>query len=90
MYIPNWNSVALATGNVVAAAAVTALATWANTFRTVYSAQGLTFVLGLHHRLEYIGSTGRLHQERMARTEEITGIIVRDNHWDTQRKRGLR
>lgn len=90
LYIPNFATNALATGNVVAAAAVTALQNWANNFPTVLSGQGITFGLGLRDRVAYIGSTGTNHPARAARIQPITSQVVRDNHWDTQRRRGLK
>jgi len=90
MFVPGWATNALATGNVIAAAAVTALNNWANTIPTVMSGQGMTFSLGLRERAAYTGITGTQHPARPARAQPITSQSVRDNHWDTQRRRGLK
>lgn len=90
IYVPGWATNVVATGNVVAATAVTALQTWANTIPTALSAQGLTFALALPARAAYTGSTGTQHPARAARTQQITQQVVRDNHFDSQRRRGLR
>jgi hypothetical protein len=89
-YVPNWASNALGAGGVINAATVTALGTWANHVAARFVGNGLTPALGLRRRLEYIGSTGTLHEARDAMTLVITSQIVRDNHWDSQRRRGLK
>lgn|SRR5262245_16619864 len=89
-YVPGWASNAVATGAVIAPAVVTALGNWANTWAGALSAQGYTHVLGLPARAAYTGSTGAAHPARAATTQDVTSVVVRDNHWDTQRRRGLR
>jgi hypothetical protein len=90
MYFPNWNTLALGTGNVIALDAVNSLQSFINNIPVHYTANGITMAIGHFHRLSYTGSTGRVHPEREAGTVEVTQIVVRDNHWDTQRKRGRR
>lgn len=90
MFIPGWATNALGAGNVVAAAAVTALNNWANTIPGVLGGQGYTWVIGQRERVAYTGSTGTQHPARAATSTQITSQSARDNHWDTQRKRGLR
>lgn len=91
MYIPGWATNALATGNVIAAAAVNALANWAQTnIPNAMIAATMTWVLGLPARVQYTGSTGTVHPARPAQTIDVGIITVRDNHWDSQRRRGLR
>lgn len=77
-------------GNVVAAAAKTAIQNWANTIAAALAAQGYTHVLALPARKEYIGSTGTVHAARAATTRDVSSMLVRDDHWDSQRRRGLR
>jgi hypothetical protein len=89
-YVPGWASNAVGTGNVIAAGAVTALQNWADTIPTVMASQGMTFALGQVERAAYTGSTGTAHDHRDAGTLTITAQTVRDNHWDTQRRRGLK
>jgi len=89
-YVPGWATNALGAGNVVAGAAVTALQTWANGWSGVFTAQGLQLALGRHARLAYTGVSGKQHPARDPDTVLITATPVRDNHWDTQRRRGLK
>ena len=90
MYIPGWATNALGSDNVAAAAVVTALQTWANTIPSALSAQGYTWSIGQKARAAYTGSTGTQHPARDATSIPITSQVVRDNHWDTQRRRGLK
>jgi len=89
-YIPGWATNALGATNLVAAAAVTAAQNWGLTFASVFAAEGLTHVLALPARSAYTGSTGTSHPARTAHTELVTAVLVRDNHWDSQRRRGLK
>jgi hypothetical protein len=92
VYIPGWASGAVGTGGVIAAAAVTALNTWgaaslAGAINTNIGAP----VLAHPHRQPYTSpATGRHFDDRPAGTVPITQFIVRDNHWDSQRRRGLK
>jgi hypothetical protein len=91
IYIPNWATNALGTGGTASAATVTALQNWVgNRFTGAFAAAGLTRVLGLPARIEYIGSTGTVHPARAAGSVDVTGMVVRNNTWDSQRRRGLR
>lgn len=89
-YVPGWATNALGSGNVIAPAAVTALQNWANTWQGAFTAQGYTLTLGLKARQAYTGVTGRQHPARAATTQDVTQLLVRDNHWDSQRRRGLK
>ena len=90
MYVPCWATNALGAGNVAAAAAVTALNNWTATFTSALSGQGYVWVLGLPHRIAYTGTTGTQHPDRPATSVPVTSSVVRDNHWDSQRRRGLK
>lgn len=90
MYVPGWATTALATGNVVAAAAVTALTNWGSIISGVLTAQGYQWGVGHRARAAYTGVTGTQHPARPAGLVPIQTIVVRDNHWDSQRRRGLR
>jgi len=90
MFIPNLATNALGTGNVVAAGALTAVNNWASIISGVLSASGYNWGIGHYHRLAYTGAGGRLHPERAAGIVPITTVTVRDNHRDTQRRRGLK
>lgn len=90
MFIPNWASNAIGAGGVIAPAAVTALQNWANTIPGVLSGQGYTWVIGQPARAAYVGSTGTSHPARAATSQAVTSQPVRDNHWDSSRRRGLK
>lgn len=89
-YVPGFATNALGTGNVIAAAAVTALTNWGNVFGTALSGSGYTHVIGQPARAAYTGSTGTEHAARAATSTPVTSMVVLDNHWDSQRRRGLK
>lgn len=80
----------LAAGNVITGSTFNQLQTFANGLQGVFSASQLTMCLALPSRIQYTGSTGRVHPARAAQTADVVGLVVRDNHWDSQRRRGLR
>lgn len=90
VYVPGWATNALGAGNVIAAAAVTALNNWGAIIAGVLSAQGYTWCIGHVARQAYTGTGGTQHPARLAGTVPITTVAVRDNHWDSQRRRGLK
>src|SRR5262245_26141090 len=90
MYIPGWANNAVGAGNIISGPAQTALQNWANGISSALSAQGYTLCIVQPHRAQYTGSTGRVHPERIATSTDVTIATVRDNHWDTIRRRGLR
>lgn len=90
IYVPGWATTALGTGNVIAAAAVTALGNWASIIAGVLSQSGYLFCIGHAHRIAYDSAAGGHHDERPAGTVPVQSVAVRDNHWDTQRRRGLK
>lgn len=90
IYFPGFATNALGAGNVIAAAAVTALGNWANNISSALAAQGYTHVIGQPARAQYTGSTGTNHPARAATSQPVTQLLVRDNHWDSQRRRGLK
>lgn len=90
IYVPGFASNALGAGNVIAAGAVTALANWGSIIAGVLSAQGYTFCVAHFHRVAYTGVGGAQHPERAAGTVPVQTVEMRDNHWDTQRRRGLK
>lgn len=88
MYMPGWATNAIGAGDVAAAAAVTALQNFANNISTGISAGGGQWALLQPERQEYLGVTGTLHPARAANALPISATVVRDNHWDSQRRRG--
>lgn len=89
-YIPGWATTALGTQGTAAAAAITALGNWAQTWSGVLVGQGITHSLILPARAQYTGSTGTVHPARPASTINVTSVVVRNNTWDSQRRRGLK
>jgi hypothetical protein len=91
-YIPGWATNAIGAGGIVAAGAVTAAAQWASNSwgPAMVAAGGTNIGLIQPARNAYIGSTGTSHPARNAQIIPITGIVARDNHWDSQRRRGLK
>lgn len=90
MYIPGFAAGAMAAGGVVAPSLVSAARSWVANFGGIFSAQTMTWVIGQPARAAYTGKTGTQHPARSARTEPVINVEVRDNHWDSQRRRGLK
>lgn len=91
MYFPGWATNALGSGNIIAAAAVTALNTWAVTnIGAAMAALGFTHAIIQPPRKAYTGTGGASHPARDAATIDVVQRVVRDNHWDSQRRRGLK
>lgn len=92
VYLPGFATNALATGNVIAAATVSAATTWvANSVGTAITNNVGTWSLGLPARQAYTSPiTGRSFPARTSSAVPVSSGGVRDNHWDTQRRRGLR
>jgi hypothetical protein len=90
LYLAGFNNAGVTAGNQITAAIQSAVNNWANTIPTVFTAQGLTFCLGLHQRKAYIGSTGKPHAARAKTTQDITSQSLKDLNWDSQRRRGLK
>jgi hypothetical protein len=90
MYLPAMTHGETALGGVILPDAVTDAQAWANTdIFSALSGSGYTWVIGQKARQAYTGSSGTAHPARDASSEIITEAIMRDNHWDTIRKRGL-
>lgn len=92
IFMPGWASSATAVGGVIAAATVAAINAWAATNLAGVMATNIgSPVLGLPARKGYTSPvTGRVFPARAATTVPITTFTVKDNHWDSQRRRGLR
>lgn len=90
MYIPGWTVAAVNADNTVLAAAVTDLQAWANTIQNALNSAGYQLVIGQPARAAYIGSTGTSHPARPAGSITVQSLLVRDNHFDSQRRRGLK
>lgn len=92
MYLPGFATNAGGTGGVIAAACVTAITAWASTQLANAIATNVgTLSLGLRARAAYTSPiTGRVFPARPAAAVPVTSIVCRDNHWDSQRRRGLK
>jgi len=90
VYIPGWNVGQVAADNTADSAAMSSAAAWVNTFRSVFAAAGYVHVIGHPARAAYTGSTGTTHPARTAGSIDVVSAEVRDNHWDSQRRRGLK
>lgn len=90
IYVPGWATNAIGTGNVVTAAAVTALGNWGSIIAGVLQGQGYVFGIGHVQRKAYTGASGKPHPARAKGFVPITNVAVRDNHFDSQRRRGLK
>jgi hypothetical protein len=90
MYLPGFTVDSLAVGNVIGPGTIAAINGWVGTITSVLSAEGYVWVIGQRERQAYTGSTGTAHPARPAGSVPITSASVRDNHWDSQRRRGLK
>lgn len=90
-YMPGFASNATAAGGVIAPAVITATNALATQIQTVLTNNIGAWVLGLPARAAYTSPvTGRQFPARASGTLGLTGTTVRDNHWDSQRRRGLK
>lgn len=91
IFIPNYSVDQVGAGSIVVPLAVTDTAAWANNFITLFSGQGMTLSIGQQERAAYTSPiTGTAFAHRDAQTVPVTSLVVRDNHWDSQRRRGLK
>lgn len=90
LYIPGWATNAIGAGDVIAAGAVTAVNLFCTNISNAITAGSGGWVLLQPARQAYVGSTGTSHPARAAQTTPITSSSCRDNHWDSQRRRGLK
>lgn len=90
-YVPGFTSAAIGAGNTIGAATVTAVQNWANGWPAALAAGGVTLALAHPERNAYTSPrTGTAFPHRDAGSVPITSLTVRDNHWDSQRRRGLK
>lgn len=90
IYLTGFTTSTLAVGNVISAACFNQLGQYAAGLAGIFTTQGVTQCLALPSRVGYTGSTGRVHPPRAAQTQDVVRTEVRDNHWDSQRRRGLK
>jgi len=91
VYLGGFTNLAIGVGGVIAGTTVTAINNWATTnmLGTLSTNLG-PMVLGLPHRKAYTSPTGAAIPDRPATTVQVTTATVRNNTWDSQRRRGLK
>lgn len=91
IFIPGWASNSMGVGGVVLAAAVTALTNFGAALPGLFLAQSITLSVGNPARAAYTSTrTGRVFPARAAGLVPVTAVVCRDNHFDSQRRRGLK
>lgn len=89
-YLPGFTVADVGAGEIISAALISAVNAWAATWISVLSASGYVLCVGQKARAAYTGSTGAVHPARAASSVPIVTAATRDNHWDSQRRRGLK
>lgn len=90
VYLPGWDSTAMAAGGVAAAGTVTAATGFINAVSTAMSASGATLSIANPARAAYTGTTGAAHAARTAAMLLVTTVVTRNNIFDHQRRRAGR
>ena len=90
VYLGGWGLTANAGAGLIAPTSVTAINTYGTAVFSAITAQGLTPCVAQVARQQYTGLVGTLHQLRPAGHSNVTTYSCRDNHWDSQRRRGLK
>lgn len=89
-YLAGFATNAIAAGDVVAPALMTATGTWLAGLNGALTGQSIQWALLQPARQAYTGVSGTQHPARPAGATILNNMLVRDNHWDTQRRRGLK
>jgi hypothetical protein len=87
IYLGGWATNADAGGGVIATATQTALNNFGTALLAAINGQSLTACVAQVHRQQYQGVTGTVHGDRPASHVNVTGYILRDLIWDSQRRR---
>lgn len=92
VYLCGFVASAVAAGDLVSAGLMTAAggSGFLGLINGAMTTAGGQWALIQPHRLEYTSANGTPHDERPAGMLPITTYLLRDNHWDTQRRRGLK
>jgi hypothetical protein len=90
IYLPGHSVDQITAGNLINPGAVTNAQVWVNGFFSAFTGSGYTWSIGQKARQAYTGTTGTSHPARNAGLVDVESVIVRDNHWDSQRRRGLK
>lgn len=90
VYLPGFDSTAVAAGGVAAAGTVTNSTSFVTAVQTALSASGITLAIAQPARQQYTGKTGAVHSARGAGLQPVTSIVTRNNVFDHQRRRAGR
>jgi hypothetical protein len=90
MFIPNFATDCVQSGNTATSITISNLQGWADTILGALAASSYTMVIGQKARVAYTGSTGTEHPARDATSTQVLSLLVRDNHFDSQRRRGMK
>ena len=90
VYLPGFDTAAMAAGGVVAAATVTRCTALVTAIQTALTASAVTMAIANPARQVYTGSTGAVHAARAATVLPVTSIVTRNNIFDHQRRRAGR
>lgn len=88
MYIPGWAQNADTGDGVITGTLVTALGVFATGILGALSGSAMVPGLAQPARQAYTGITGTSHPARPASVVPLTALILRNNAWDSQRRRG--
>lgn len=89
MYVSGFVDTASAGSGIISPAGMAAVTSFANALFAAITAQSLTPCVAEVHRQAYTGLTGTPHLDRPAAPVGVTQYVVRNNEFDTQRRRGL-
>jgi hypothetical protein len=87
IYLGGWSTNAESPPGVIAPGLVTALGAFCTALFNAVTAAPSTPAVAKVHRAEYYGVTGTLHPERLSTYATVNQYVVRDNVFDTQRRR---
>lgn len=90
VYLPGFDSTAMAAGGVIAAGAVTNSTAFVTAVQTALAGSAITLAIANPARAEYTGTTGAVHLPRSAAILPVTSIVTRNNVFDHQRRRAGR
>lgn len=91
VYLPGFDSTAMAAGGVAAAGTVTNATSFVTAVQTALTASGITLAIAQPARQLYTGpKTLALHAGRAASAAVVTSIVTRNNIFDHQRRRAGR
>lgn len=91
VYLPGFDSTAMAAGGVAAAATVTNSASFVTAVQSALSASGITLAVAQPARKSYTSAkTGATFSARTATVQPVTSILTRNGIFDHQRRRAGR